>query len=538
MINFICKHQTAYYLYLPNDQLEDSFKILKKYLDAAFNMDISISKENKGPYLTYINKDVDGVGLSIENNNVILYGHDKYGSYDAIMEFLSHYINLEIYAKTCIKFKKKASLIIKNEYYYVPSFKYRIASYGFLRTDESLKRMTHLISNDELFITGNNFHNAFYFMQYGNNKLKDEYLSDDKKQLAFSNSQVREIFVSNVNKYLFDHEKDIADKKYLVLGMEDNLSWASSISNLKNESDEMIDFINFVEEKINKNRKNKIIFLLFSYYHTLKAPINKKCNDNVGVIFAPIKARFRHSFAHLDNKEYLLNLNKWSTYTNYLFAWTYNFYTRRNFITYDTFSSLKENYQLLKDRGVKFLYDQTESYSFNQTGFSILKAYLQTKLLWNTSLDINKLIKYFFINYYQEAAIEIYKIFKTTLKQYKALYKKENIDPQVALLEENADKYSEIGQRLNNFKCFKSTSFKEFIFKTNNEFKKLLKKYQSNETLYQRLLLESVQYKYLGYCLKRPNKKGFQQFLTLLKEVGITHYKEGGNIGENIMESF
>lgn len=538
-MEYIIKNQkTEYSIYLnKNNSLIDkkAAETLQLYLNMAFDLDIKIVNKKTDKCFILQSNVGNGISFKVNNSQIYLTGEGDYGSFDSIMEFLNKTIDLEIYSNEVISYKKNKSLKMIDEYHYTPSFKYRIASYGWIRTNDELKRLTRTISNDELFITGNSFHNSFDIIKYQNEEIKDEWLSNDKKQLCYSNPDMRKQFVINLRKYLLDDAKCNLNKNHLVLGMEDNLSWCKCKECQRyNPSDSIIDFVNYVEKEINKGRDNPIKFLLFAYYSALRAPMKARCNKNVGIIFAPIKMSFRNTFTY--NKKYLNELAKWSNSTNTLFAWTYNFYTRRNLFTYFTFDSMKKNYRILANNNVSFIYDQTESYSMNQTGFSFLKAYLQQKLQWNVNLKVSKLIDNFFTNYFGNYKEDMKSIFLNTKNEYRRLYLKERKPISNPSLEDTPDVYSEIGQTLDTFTSI-DNQFIEFINNVNNRFDLLLEKSKDQKDIYKRILLESVQYRYWMQIINKKNgiNKGFNQFLSLLNEVGITHYQEGKRIGENMI---
>lgn len=546
MIKFVEKNKSNYVIYLDSKASKNdifSARLFKKYIYLSTNVDLQIVNEKPNSnFIQFGNKHLDlntgDIFVDIFKDSIFVYGEGEFGTSNATIELLNRIICFDVISHDNIIYSKKDTIYLNDGFSFRPSFAHRISTYGWVRTNEELRLLTRIESATDVFAFGNIYHNAFEILKYQNTVIKDEYLSLDKKQLCYSNIEMKKVFIHNLKEYINDKEKSNKNKKYFMLGMEDNLSWCKcNKCKEKLPSDLMVEFVNDVEREINKNRKEKIIFLLFAYYNTLKAG-KVKCNDNVGVYFAPIKARFREHLDSFDNENYLVELEKWSKLTNHLFAWIYNFYTRRNLLMYDTFGAMKQNYNILSSFNVNCIYDQTESYSLNQTGFSSLKAYLQQKLQWNCNDDINELIKKYFENSYESFSTNMISIFNETRKMYDLLYKNEKINSYKDLDDGNEIKYSEIGQCIDKFNCLKNNKinqkFKKFLLETNKFFDEMLLKCE-NKTIKNRILVESITYKYLYLNLfDLNNKTGFNQLYENLKKVNITYVQEGKKIGKNI----
>lgn len=160
-------------------------------------------------------------------------------------------------------------------------------------------------------------------------------------------------------------------------------------------------------------RDLKIIF--FGYYDMLKAPTKGgiKCDDGVGVFYAPIEFDFTKSIGHNDNKALYDNMNTWATLTNDIYLWFYSTIFPDYMAPYDTFNSMQSYYKAAKAVNAKYLFDQAQTNNRASSGWSTLKGYLNAKLAWNVNADIGKLIQNFFDNYFGEASGEMRAFFNS-----------------------------------------------------------------------------------------------------------------------------
>ena len=434
-----------------------------------------------------------------------------------------------------------AGIIVK------PSFEWRQTTYGEIRLNAEFARRMRMATAPEIYKNGNMYHNAFDIIGY-NNTDYSAWTSSDGKQLCYSNAEMKSKFIENLKLYLADSSKCGSIPNLMVLGMEDNESWctcascAASKTSYGSDSAVMLSFINAVAKEINaereKNGQKAITFIMFAYYATEMPPRNftEEIHENVGVMFAPIKARFRSLFDAKINQPFKTNLAGWSAVTKNLYAWTYNFYTRSSFITYDTFDEMAPLYRLLQENGVKVLYDQTESYQPVSLAWGRLKGYLQSKLMWNTSLDVSALTNKWFKAYFQntETANNMQRIYNETREMYDAVY---------AANRDNVE-YSEIGQVMTSFACLSPTGSQYAVLKAELEswmetINAEMAKYEGvNDTLSDRIKLESLQYRYLSITVYGNEYSSSEltamkrSFKTDATALGVTHYKENGPIGE------
>lgn len=108
----------------------------------------------------------------------------------------------------------------------------------------------------------------------------------------------------------------------------------------------------------------------------------------------------------------LQNINNWMLCTKNLFNWLY----QMDYLYYpeyvDSISQLNGDfYAYLLNAGSQYIYNQGEWEAETMTSYGILNEYLFSKLMWDSSLDMEELIKDFFKAMYKDAADTMYEIF-------------------------------------------------------------------------------------------------------------------------------
>lgn len=108
----------------------------------------------------------------------------------------------------------------------------------------------------------------------------------------------------------------------------------------------------------------------------------------------------------------LQNIDNWMLCTKNLFNWLY----QMDYLYYpeyvDSISQLNGDlYAYLLNAGSQYIYNQGEWEAESSTSYGILNEYLFSKLMWDSSLDMEELIKDFFNAMYKDAADTMYEIF-------------------------------------------------------------------------------------------------------------------------------
>ncbi|MDD6995404.1 MAG: DUF4838 domain-containing protein [Candidatus Borkfalkiaceae bacterium] len=487
-----------------------------------------------------------------DKGNVFIAGSEDVGTLNGVYGFLEKTLNFDCFTKGVYHIDKVSELsFMPFNLTEKPSFDYRQVNYAELREDETTYRRMRMQPAPEQYVTGNAYHNSIEILTYKrvlNGESKDDVIKEytasgwiNNGQLCYSAADMRAAFIESLKLYLQSKYCNLS-RNLMVIGMEDAVTWCDCSACGAAPSKVYAEFMNAVAEAINAERESAgespVTFLMFAYYYTLEPPKGVTLNKNVGVLFAPIKARFTLGLTDAENAMYETALAGWAALTDNLYGWTYNAYFGQTLVMYDTFGVLQENYKLLLKYGVKGLYDQTESYMAVSSGFGRLKGYLQSKLLWNVNADAEALTDKFFNAVYGNAAETMKTVFNETRAYYKHLYETaDKFNGQTGLADSDKRKYSEGSVDFAaSYACLQSGGSEYAAFKTKLEgWISALNTAKSAAAAEEaeRIKLETLQYRYLYLRIYGETDTITKaDFKTDIDSFGILYYKEGKKVTE------
>ena len=252
------------------------------------------------------------------------------------------------------------------------------------------------------------------------------------------------------------------DMNVVTLTMEDNFQTCSCSECLRLASEDMygteagavVIFMNRLGEMIEewqnkpenaayKREDFKLIFFAYNSFENPPVkqndngeyePIDEKvvCRDNVGVYLAICNnIEYQKSFFDEINELGRSQLEGWSAVTDFLYFWTYETNFRYYMYFYDSFDFFNaEAYQYIASFKPEMFFAQgQEASGASGTTWNNLKAYLNAKLSWDSSLNTNKLIDNWFNAMYREAAQEMknyfyaMRLYNASLLERNSLYK-------------------------------------------------------------------------------------------------------------------
>ena len=193
-----------------------------------------------------------------------------------------------------------------------------------------------------------------------------------------------------------------------------------------------IDFMNQLAERIEnwmnqpenaEYKRDDFTLLFFGYSYTKQAPVKYnaelgvyepliKCRHNVGVYFAS-GGEMQQELTSKDNEKFLQNVDNWGLVTDNIYFWFYSANHRNYMWFYDSFSYFTpEFYSHMATRSNRMIFSQgQEQCKGTLSTFNNLKVYLEAKLMWDTSLDMEVLIDKFFNAMYRESAPKVKEVF-------------------------------------------------------------------------------------------------------------------------------
>lgn len=167
----------------------------------------------------------------------------------------------------------------------------------------------------------------------------------------------------------------------------------------------MLRFVNAVAEDIEEEFPNVAISTL-AYQYTRKPPKITKPRPNVIVRLCSIECSFCKPLADERNKKFRDDIVGWSKICNRLYIWDYTTNFRHYILPHPNLRVLGPNVKFFVDHSVKGLFEQG-AYTSSGAEMAELRAWVLAKLLWNPTLDGQKLIDEFIAGYYGPAGPHI-----------------------------------------------------------------------------------------------------------------------------------
>lgn len=520
---------------------------------------------------TYEEVKYNGFVIKQIDKSVYLKGYADVGTRNAIYEFLSYAFDYECYAADEIRMTEtKNAKMLAYDLQVNPSLDWREGNYGELIYNHTIGYRMRFNNTEEIFVTGHLTHNSMTIINptvydWKSKKYRDWFsdktwngFSSDKQetpmQLCYSSEGMRKEYTKNLIELIKNSKAP-----NMLLGMEDNVEWCTckkctaSKEQYGTDSAVILKFVNKVQKDVDawfaKNRPGQepTHLVVFAYYSTVNPPAtydeaNQKyvpiddsvvLNDHSGIMFAPITAEYDTPFE--DSKVDDVSVPNgqvmgWSSITKNLYAWTYTLLPLSGLLFFDTLESTQQNYSFLAENGCQMLLDQADMYQERiNTGFSRVKAYIMSKLAWDTSLNMNELLDDFFANYFDDASETMQNLFNQEREWITHIYKHSDASGRISddLVQ---DKYWTFNQ-LENYLNMIDKAYKEIepIRETDPE---------RYSVLYDRILLESMQFRYLIlsiYGTEYTEEELIEQrkeFKYDFERLQLTSYRENGDINE------
>lgn len=591
-IDFVKAGASDYKIVYPNKATENEIfaaNELQYFVKEATGAKLSILKETQnmkeGKYIYvgdtwasekakiepgYEDVKYNGFVMKQVDDDLYLRGYSDIGTKNSIYEFLGYMFDYDLYAVDEIQLEKKQDAkLLAFDLTVLPDFDWREVNYGEMIYDDTLSSRMRMNPTEEILVTGHLTHNSMTIIDpdvydWKSDKYKDWYSEatwtgfnnslgkEEPSQLCYSNDEMRKEYTKNLIEIIKDSKVP-----NMLIGIEDNYDWctcdkcSASVEKYGTASAVTIQFVNKVQADVDawfeKNRPddNPTSLVIFAYHSTTTPPATydaqtdewKPIDDSVvmnehsGVYFAPIAANIDAPYID-DEKDDVADtygqVKGWGSISKKLYAWTYSLFPYQGLIFCNTVDVMQENYQLLLDCGATMIQDQTEHYQKKiTTGWGRLKAYLMSKLQWDNSLNMDELMDTFFVHYFGEAADTMQSLFDQQREWYAYIYADKDAPNTISadLLDENYWSYNQVQNYLRQIeKAYEDIApLKE----TDSE------RYTQ---LYNRILLESLQYRYISLSIFSAEYSEVElvnernKFRADFELLGLTQHKESYEI--------
>lgn len=377
----------------------------------------------------------DGYKVLTYGDAIVMAGVTDVASTYAIYGYLSKQFGLEIYGEDVYEITKtEKAKLVDLDWTDIPDIPFRCGgnSYTWYGTTKTMSRMRMRTMNE-----GWGLVTHTYFQILPPSEYLEEHSDwyDDPEtplEICMSNEEMKAQFIENLKEIILD----TPDCTYYMLGHEDgnpmcNCADCQAIRDQYSGSNSalMVLFTNDVVEEINdwaakEIPDRRLKFCTFAYtsteappveydsktesYHPINNDEKLMLEDNLGIMLAPIGVDI--SLPYLENSSSRNTFEGWDILTDNLYVWAYSAPFSNYLVPFDGFGSFAQNYQDYVKMGVEYVFEQgfISGYVPN---FHELRGYLNSKLMWDTSLDTDTLVQNFMRNYYGPGWENIYEFY-------------------------------------------------------------------------------------------------------------------------------
>lgn len=398
-----------------------------------------------------VNEDAKGINafqISTKDKSLFLIGGKEYGVVYSVYEFLHDVVNFEQYYTDCYTLETSVLDIELRKYNLVskPDILRTMGTAGFMAADKQVAiRMRSPYNYTDVYATDDEIpfaHSTLLYLPLS--KYYEEHkkwYSDDKSQLCYTAHGDKDEYDAMLKaftdrlKILIKncYGKDIHEYDFTNMDVATNCSCTrctESVNKYGAASAAYIIFANKASEIVFDWMQNdeegkkyydedfKIKIMAYQKFEAAPVTYNKSTKkyeaaspdvmigDHVTVQIAPIYINYTKSIHDDVNASYYEVIKGWKAVTTsemdfWLYCTNFHYYM----LPYDSFNYMIEYRKILKEVGTLSFNDQTQNGNYGgMSGWHILKAYLSSKLSYNTDLDMNELTDNFFDAYFDVAA--------------------------------------------------------------------------------------------------------------------------------------
>lgn len=152
-------------------------------------------------------------------------------------------------------------------------------------------------------------------------------------------------------------------------------------------------------------------FSTLAYLYTMNPPKHVKPLPNVNIMLCDIDCNREVSLTeNVSGQAFMKAMNGWSAITKNIFVWDYGINFDNYLVPFPNFHILQDNIRLFKDHHATRHFSQIAGSRGGD--FAELRAYLVSKLMWNSDANVDSLMQHFLHGYYGQAAPYLYQYIK------------------------------------------------------------------------------------------------------------------------------
>lgn len=405
--------------------------------------------ETLGIVPSYATVKENGFIIKTVGHSIFLLGFTDYGTLYSVYSFLEKefdydYYTVDSYSLTKLKGDVKLKIY---DIVDVPDINMLEANYGYIQANYTVANRYRMMARNEIFvpINGNaSVHNSLaWFSKTKYENDNPEFYAPDGTDICFTargNHEKFELMTDFALEEIIEEFKSGQTGTLMVIGQQDIGKTCTCDKCLEvaeqygSASAKGILFCNRVLEKVyewfetdeGKPYKREFYMLLLAYERFVNAPVKEvngeytlnaglKIHDKFGVMSAPIKNDFTVSRA--ENEDQFKHYAAWEAASNIFALYAYDTNFQDYLLPFNTFESKQDIYQEMKRVRCVSLLDHSQDSNYGlASAWSMLKAYLESKLRWDTTIDVNKYTEKYFYGVYGEDAgqemLEMYYSFR------------------------------------------------------------------------------------------------------------------------------
>ena len=382
----------------------------------------------------------DGCYIKSAGNSVFINSPTHLGIKRAATVFLEHTIGLEfIWSDTILYTAQKGEKVTLPTFDIIEQSDAAVGAVNGLYGEEAM--MAAKITDADFYLPlrgdGNNvWHNSFVVFDEKTRNAHPVWVSDGGEQLCYSAHGVTdeddpenslEAMVEYAADWYMEDIRKYPEYSDVTFTQQDVPTWCSceackaSAEKYGADSAVLIRFSNKLAARINEKAKAEgiertIRVWIFAYHATKTPPVIKQADGtykpvdesvvckNVGVVNAPIEAKYTHKLYDSVNQSSYENIIGWNAVTDTTHFWIYETNFHNYFYPYNTFDTIAENVRFCLEQGAVQVYSQGIWNTNGLTHFTRYKSYLLSKLLWDANTDVEKARERFFEQYFGDAA--------------------------------------------------------------------------------------------------------------------------------------
>ena len=387
------------------------------------NAGLTMPTDELGPSGYYI-KSVD--------ESVFIQTQNTFGYQRAATAFLDHVVGYEMYAGDTITFEKTGATLPTMEIIERPDYDYYVS--GNKQSSIAQYGMGAVrVSDVFIEVGGETWHNTFKYLPPDVYKeAHPKWYATNNRQLCYTArgdaeeyekmiSKVVEVMkgrlieeptITNITFTIQDYDDYCVCEKCMEAFEYYGNTFAGAYLAFVNEVDNRIQAYLEEQASLTGEPKREFNICIFAYKLTETVPQNIICNDTVGVIIAPIYAKYNRSFYNEANIKTAGVISGWGKICKNLQMWLYETNYAELLYPFDTFDATLETYRFCRINNARVMYNEGQYMHKNVTAFGRLKEYFNSKALFDlANCNFSEVVDDFFVNYFKDAAVPMRQYF-------------------------------------------------------------------------------------------------------------------------------